>query len=179
MSEQTVTIPRLPSSVEAFLSLRDQLAHTPEGGAALVAVALLVFTHDQTVGCQCLTVAVASSRLQQGTAGYAGYELMSSDLALIRAQMAASSHAPHSYFAGATPQNGYALPPEPLTVKVSRNPHSGDDTTGHCKVFLRSSGADLPRPVLMARNDKGIWKADEWSSLLLGVKRPHTPSVEL
>ena len=179
MSYQDVVIPHLPGSVEEFLSLREQLARTPEGGAALMPLALLLYTQDRTIGRHCLTVAVTSSRLRSGSAGYGGFDLMPSDLALIRSQLAASPHVPRSYFAGTSPETGYALPPDPLTVRAGRNPNSGDDATGHCKVFLHSSGADLPRPVLMARNDKGIWKAEEWSSLLLGVKRPRTPTVEL
>jgi hypothetical protein len=54
----------------------------------------------------------------------------------------------------------------------SDNPHSGDPETGTFKVFITSSGASSPRPVTVKRNDKGIWKAYEWSTLIVGVEPP-------
>ncbi len=34
------------------------------------------------------------------------------------------------------------------------------------------TGAATPRPVTLKRNDRGVWKAYEWSSLLVGVRPP-------
>ncbi|WP_167882958.1 DUF6935 domain-containing protein [Leptospira barantonii] len=37
---------------------------------------------------------------------------------------------------------------------------------------IRLSGADTPRPVTLKKNAKGVWKAREFSSLLVGIKKP-------
>lgn len=77
-----------------------------------------------------------------------------------------------SYFKGALPENGYAVPADSsLKLEITRNKYSvisGDEV----KVFVYSSGASSPRPVRLKRNSSGIWKADEFSSLVVGVKPP-------
>lgn len=75
-----------------------------------------------------------------------------------------------SYFAGTSADNQYALP-STLTVNAdsTSNPHNGNTDT-QAKVFVTSTGADSARPLHVGKNDKGIWKANNWSSLLMGVK---------
>jgi len=36
----------------------------------------------------------------------------------------------------------------------------------------KDSGADSPRPITLTRNNKGIWKASSWHSLLVTIKAP-------
>jgi hypothetical protein len=77
-----------------------------------------------------------------------------------------------SYISGATPENGYDIGVPPFVVTCTDGPYSGDASTGAYKVFVASSGAASPRPVTLQINDKGIWKASEWSSLISGVQPP-------
>ena len=173
MSEHTpVCVPSRPSSIQEFLDLRDQIATTPEGGAAMMIVALLAFTEDQVLGRQCLACAVGSSRLVDGTQGYGGLQLTNASLAQIGTQILGREHLPRSYVVGTEPDGGYVLGNPPYEINCLRNPHSGDPDSGRCKVFVLSSGADSPRPVTVVVNDEGIWKAIEWSSLLVGVRPP-------
>lgn len=173
-----VPIDRLPSSVDEFVALRDRLAQTPQGGAAMMVLALLAFARDEQVGTPCLTVAVDRGRLHESPdeskvhQGYKGWQLSVQDLQRIQLQIKGKEYLPRSYIQGATPENGYALPSPPFTIGCSDNPYSGDVASGTYKVFVQSSGADSPRPVTLKRNDKGIWKAAEWSSLIVGVRPP-------
>ena len=170
--QQTIQINALPQSIEEFVALRNQIADTPEGGAAIMVVALLAYAEDEQLGQQCLTVAVDRERLQEGTKGYKGWQLRNTDLQRIGRQLSGRAYLPKSYIQGATPGNGYQLPAPPYVLDFSGNPYSGDASTGTYKTFVASSGADSPRPITMKRNDKGIWKASEWSSLVVGVKAP-------
>jgi len=75
-----------------------------------------------------------------------------------------------------------ASPLHVLVVCTSSNCHavSGNRETGQYKVSVTCSGAELPRPVTLKKNDKGLWKASEWSSLLVGVIPPMmTPCDDL
>jgi len=66
----------------------------------------------------------------------------------------------------------YSLPAPPYRLDFSANAYSGDPTAGLYKVFVACSGA-RPRPVTVARDrTDGLWKAYEWSSLLVGVRAP-------
>ena len=138
----------------------------------MMVVALLSYTEDPQLGRACLTVAVDRSRLQEGTEGYKGWQLRRRDMERIDAQLRRMSYLPRSYIAGTGPDNGYRLPASPYELQFSGNPYSGTVASGEYKVFVACSGAERPRPVTVRRNDKGIWKAYEWSSLLVGIQAP-------
>lgn len=168
----TVEIDHLPESIEEFVALRDRIAATPQGGAAVMVVALLLYAEDSVLGEQALTIAVDRERLQEGAGGYRGWQLRKRPQQLIQRQILDSPHIPRSYVLGTTPENGYRLPEPPYCVECQAGPYSGDVETGTYQVFVTSSGAPSARPVTLHRNQRGIWKAYEWSSLLLGVRPP-------
>lgn len=159
------------------MALRDAVAKTPQGGAAMMIVALLAFAEDEALGRQYLTVAVDRGRLQEGPDGYKGWQLHKSDMRRIGEQIKRQPYLSKSYIKGATPENSYAMPGPPYTFAFSDNAYSGDPASGTYRVFVACSGAASPRPATVKRNDKGIWKAFEWSSLVVGVQAP-TAQVE-
>jgi len=152
--------------------MRNEVATTPEGGAVMMIVALMVYAKDEQVGLQCLTIAVDQSRLMDGPKGYKGRQLANNNLQRIRLQISGKEYLPNSYVQGTSPQEGYELPGLPYTLACSSNPYSGDASSGTYKVFVATSGAPTPRPVTVKVNDKGLWKASEWSSLIVGVQPP-------
>lgn len=169
---ESVEIDELPQSVEAFIALRDRVAEMPQGGAAMMVVALLMYVEDENVGRQCLAIAVDREKLSEGPRGYEGWQLRASDIWLLHSQIKDKPYIARSYVEGAMPDNGYRLPEPPYVFEFSDNPHSGNPETGTYKVFITSSGASSPRPVTVKRNDEGIWKTYEWSTLIVGVQEP-------
>ena len=167
-----VQFDQLPKSIDAFVALRNQTAVTPQGGAAMMVVALLVYVEDEELGQQCLTVAVDRGRLSEGSKGYKGWQLSNRDLRFLHGQLAGKAYLPQSYVAGTTPEGGYQLAAPPYKIKCTDNQYSGDIASGMYKVFVACSGAATPRPVTVKVNDKGIWKALEWSSLIVGIQPP-------
>lgn len=164
-----ITLPGLPSSIEEFTSQRDSVANTPEGGAAMTIVALIVLSENESLGMQMLTVALDRSNLQQGSVyeGFAPHRSLNYHLSRVRSW----KDGVRSYVQGATPQNGYQLPGGPLVFRFSRNRYS-ETSPENIKVFVESSGASSPRPVRLVKNNRGVWKAKELSSLFLGVAAP-------
>ena len=173
-----IEVSRLPQDVEDFVALRDQVATTPQGGAAMLVIALLLYAKNEDLGRQCLTVAADRDRLQEGPGGYRNWELRARDMRLIDMQIKAMPHLPRSYIQGATPENGYRLPDPPYRFRFDPNPYGGDPAAGLFKAFLECSGASNPRPVMLRRNDKGLWKGCEWSSLIVGIREPVEPVVD-
>ncbi len=171
MSQQ-IRIERLPRTVEEFVAWRDGVAGTPEGGAAAMVVALHAFAADEALGRQCLTVAVDAGHLADGPDGYKGKTLGKPALSSLKGRVGGKPFMLRSYFEGTSPEKGYALPEGGLAISVSDNPYSGDKASGTYKVFVACAGASQARPVTLKRNDKGLWKAHEWSSLTLGVVPP-------
>jgi hypothetical protein len=168
-----IQIPSLPASIDEFLELRDRVATSPEGGAAMMVVALLAYAEGEQLGQECLTCAVARTRLVDGMQGYKGRQLSNASLQRIHTQIRGRDYLARSYVSGTTPEESYQLGEPPYAIECLRNVHSGDPASGSCRVFVVSSGADSPRPVTLAMNENGIWKAIEWSSLIVGVQPPH------
>jgi hypothetical protein len=167
-----VQFDRIPGSIDDFVALRNQVATTPQGGAAMMVVALLAYVEDKELGQQCLAVAVDRGRLSEGPKGYKGWQLSNRDLQFLRNQLSGKAYLPRSYIEGTTPENGYELAASPYAVECTDNQYSGDVDSGMYKVFVACSGAATPRPVTVKANNKGIWKASEWSSLIVGVQPP-------
>jgi len=171
---RTVSIAALPQSTQAFVALRNRVAREPHGAAVMMALALLIYgaSDDRFVGCDCLTIAVDRQRLEESREGYRGWCLAELDMRLIASQLAAQPFLPKSYIQGATPENNYQLPSPPFAFECPLDPYSGDTGMGTYKTFINSSGASGPRPVTVKRNGRGLWKAVEWSSLIVGIREP-------
>ena len=164
-----ITIDKIPTSSEEFVALRDKIATTPEGGAVLFAVAMIAYGHKKETGLEFFTIAVDKSRLITGNT-YKGFSINNSDLSLLTMQLDKNLQLGNSYVLTTSAEAEYKLPAAPFKFEITENAYSGDRATGKFKVFVKSSGADTPRPITLAVNDKGIWKAHEWSSLIVGVK---------
>ena len=89
----------------------------------------------------------------------------------LRDQLRGRAYKSFSYFEGATPQNGYA-PNTPYQITVSEQAYPYKEQV-RATLFIRSGGADSPRPVtLRLKPSTGQWFLEEFSSLLLDVRAP-------
>jgi hypothetical protein len=170
-----VEIDKIPQSIEEFFELRDKIASTPQGGAAVFVVASIIYVQNPEVGRQCLIIASDKSLLSPSSKGYQGFDFGSSTNFLIK-QLDEKKHVPHSYIQGTSPDRGYMLNSAPYKIACATNPYSGNEQDGMLKVFVQCTGADSDRPITLVRNDKGIWKAKEFSSLMVGVRPPKQKS---
>lgn len=180
-SRETV-IESLPASIDEFIKRRDMLATTPEGGAAMLWMALATLGQDRQLGMQFLTIALDQQNLRKGNIykGYAPAGSIQYHLdRLASRSVDVWTYLPFAYVKGSSPDNDYQTNP-PYTLEFSRNDYSGQERDGKVKVFLAVYGV-TPRPITMHRNDKGIWKAYELSSMFLDVAAPESskPKDEL
>lgn len=167
---EEVKITKEPTSIEEFLALRGKIAKTPQGGASMFILALHLYSKNQELGKKCITVMIDKSRLSAGN-WYKSYQPALSDKGRLVEQMKRYSFLPKSYFQGSSPENAYKTK-LPYILKSQINPYSGDLGNKKYKLFVFCSGASSPRPITLRQNDKGIWKAQEWSSILMGIQKP-------
>jgi len=172
LAAEDVILDRVPVSVEDFIALRAELALTPEGGAALLVSAMLAWGVDRDLGRTFFILSLVNdgSMLRSASSGYKGYDLGNSAQFLVQ-QLNARPYIAPSYIRGTSPGNGYALPPRPWTLVITRNPYS-EQADGSVKVFVASSGADSPRPIRLVKNSAGLWKVAEFSSLVVDIRKP-------
>ena len=94
------------------------------------------------------------------------------DAQFLRDRLRGKSYLPLAYFEGATPQNGYK-PNAPYVLNVLDDPRPQDIEPGYLRVFLKTAGADSPRPMkLRQKGSTGEWFLWEYSSILSGIRIP-------
>lgn len=167
---QSIQLPGSPVTLESFLEYRDQVADTPEGGAAVLLQALLLYAEDQTLGHDAMVIALDRCRLRENEEGYRGFSPAGDVEDYLERYIMSRPYIARSYVVGTSPQTQYELPQD-REISVSRN-SSSEIAPDRVKVFIASSGADSPRPVTLIRNNRGVWKASELSSLFVGVRPP-------
>ncbi|MCZ2355260.1 MAG: hypothetical protein LC115_01010 [Bacteroidia bacterium] len=167
-AQKVISVDKLPTSTEEFIKFRDGIAQTPEGGAAAFIVASILYAQNPAMGRECVIIQTDMNQLQQSNSGYKGYNLTSSNDFLLK-QLDSRKHIPNSYVQGTSNESGYTLPAGALKIKIERTAKTDD---GKTKVFVWSTGADSARPITLKQNDKGVWKAFEFSSLMVGVRQP-------
>ena len=168
----TVTINRIPHTIEKFIELRAQIANTPQGAAVMMLVAMRIYQDYPDEGMKCLTanstyplVADAS-----GNDTYNGQRM--SNTSELKRKLADYSYLPMVYFKGASPSNGYVPKGPPYQVEASVNQYcynSSTDGSLRIKIFIATLGADSPRPVTV-RKTGDLYSVTEYSSLYLAPK---------
>lgn len=167
---KNIRIDQVPASTEAFIQLRDKIANTPEGGAALLVLAAIKFSQDAVMGRHWVIIATDKTWLSPSNAerAYRGVDLGgSADFSL--KQLEGKDYIPYSYIKGTSTANGYQPGNTPYQISIERTTDGGDGTV---KVYVLSSGVDTARPITMKKNDAGVWKGVEYSSIFTGVKPP-------
>jgi len=175
LEAKTITINSMPNTVEDFLKLRNQIAKTPEGGAAIFIVAMMKYSEDVKMGSKFFTIALARRNISRGRGSdeslYKGFKpARHLNYHLRRFRKKTAAHWPFLYVQGAKPSNGYATS-TPYTFNMSRNKYSGKESSGKVKVFVECYGV-RPRPMKLVKNNRGYWKALNVSSFWMGSVRP-------
>ncbi len=165
---QDIKIADQPSNIDEFVTLRNAVAVTPEGGAAMFLLALKIYVDNPKLGEKCLVIAVHKSLLKEGKV-YKGYKLANDDMDMIKRNMEYNKLIPNSYILGSKPENNYKaeLPYEyKFTVNLLGKSKEGT------KVFVKSSGSDSKRQLIVKKNNRNYWKVTTWSSVLANIKEP-------
>ncbi len=154
-----ITIQKIPQSLQEFEELVG-MSETPEKICALFLCALSLFDRDKDSG-------TAAMNLLRGPRPMTPY-----DQQFLRDRLRGKSYLPLAYFEGATPQNGYQ-PTVPYILNVLADPRVQDVEPGYLRVFLKTAGADSPRPMkLRQKGSTGEWFLWEYSSILSGIRIP-------
>ena len=155
MKRVTVTMDKLPKSVLELKSEAEKM-HSPEGTAILTIAALCLYPANRDE-------ALAMLDYLRGPR-----PLSIAEKQFIRDRFMDKDYVPRSYFAGSSPENKYT-PTEPYTITFETNPYSYDDE-GYVKLWVRSSGADSPRDIVL-RKQGSTGKYFLWEQhVLVGIR---------
>ncbi|XDD44496.1 hypothetical protein AB3N58_17180 [Leptospira sp. WS60.C2] len=170
LTERTpVSFSSEPTTIEEFKTIQAAMATTPEGGAAILVLAMSMYGKNPELGRKAVVLSVLSKNRQKSNKPTAidGVDLGGSDSYLL-GQLDKYKMVPNGYWKGAEPNNGYT-PTLPLTVETYTNPYSGEESSGKIKLFVATRGASTYRPVSVEKDVDGLWRAKEMSSLFVGM----------
>ncbi|MBM9499566.1 hypothetical protein JWG44_04795 [Leptospira sp. 201903071] len=166
-----------PTDLTSFDSFRTEQSSTPQGALVSLLSALDLYSKNKEEGTKALILIVDSSLLNSDSNGYKGFSLSKNITDLIRRQLEQHPYLIGSYLPGSSATNNYKPNSAPYQFNLTANRFSGTEESGQRKLFIPSSGADSARPVTLKKNTKGVWKAHEFSSLLVGIKKPITKNA--
>lgn len=153
-----ITIQSVPTTFEEFSALPQNDLSKPENTCALFLLALELYIKDKDAG-------IAAVNVLRGPRALNNY-----DIQFLRDRLRSKEYLPLAYFEGAVPENSYT-PKEPLTVDVLPDSRAQDLEEGYIRMFLKTAGADSPRPIKLRQKD-GLWYLWEYSSILSGIRIP-------
>ncbi len=153
-----VTFDTLPTTVEEFSALAQGKLQNPENSCALFLCALNLYISDKDAG-------IKAVNLLRGPRPLSNY-----DIQFLRDRLIEKAYLPLAYFDGATPGNNYT-PSKPYTLRLYADPRPQDCEGGYMRLYLKTAGADSPRPIKL-RQKGDEWFLWEYSSILSGIRIP-------
>jgi hypothetical protein len=163
---ETVAIDYIPENLDQFLTLRDEIATTPEGGAVIFIIAMILYNQDQEMGLQAFTIALDRDQLSEGNV-YKGFKPYSSWYYFF-GQLEYFEYLGRVYIDGTDYSDAYALPDSPYSFVFTSKQETGENTV---KLFVQTTSGNMPRPLSLVVNNRGLWKVSEASSLFVGVSK--------
>ncbi len=153
-----VTLNNIPTTLEEFKSLPQLQLTSPDDTCAAFLCALSLYIKNKDAG-------IAAMDILRGPRPMTPY-----DAQFLRDRLRGKEYLAMAYFDGATPQNNYT-PSLPYVLDVMPDPRPQDIEEGYIRVFLKTTGADSPRPVKL-RSKADQWFLWEYSSPLSGIRMP-------
>ena len=153
-----ITVLSVPTTSEEFSALPQNDLSKPENTCVMFLLALALYLKDSDAG-------VAALNTLRGPRPLSNY-----DIQFLRDRLCGKSYLPLAYFDGATPANNY-VPSTPLTLEVIADSRPQDVEEGYLRLFLKTTGADSPRPIKL-RQKGDSWYLWEYSSILSGIRIP-------
>ena len=145
----------------------------PRGTVQMLVEALLMVERDETMASWMLATVLSKKSLSPDASTPGGFKLAPSDQTLYR--LRSKPNIARSLVGGTTAGDyldfDHQNPRAELDTAYSAARQGIDyPQPGQAKFFVRCGGADTPRPVTLARNNAGLWKVIEFSSLTVGVR---------
>ena len=157
-----VVFDKLPRDLNELKAIPGSELNDPNMTAALLIAALDLFPKDREASIEMINYLKGPKPLSNFDISFINDRFMDG-----------VDYVPRSYFKGTSPENDYT-PDQPYTLNILELVHSRDQLNeGYLKLFLRSSGADSER-YLVLRNKPSTnqWFVWDFPGILVGIRQP-------
>ncbi len=145
---ESFTFASLPENLSALTSLPEASLDSPFKTTALTIAALCRFEADENATFEMLDYLKGPD------------DLSNLEKQFLHDRLDGKAYKCRSFFAGATPENGYT-PTAPWQITISSNPYSFQNENW-ATLYVQSAGADAPRSVkLRKKPSTGQWFLNE------------------
>ncbi|MCH2022830.1 MAG: hypothetical protein MK207_10170 [Saprospiraceae bacterium] len=166
-------IDSIPTTLEGFIELRDELAVSSQGGALLFMIAMMMYIEDIELGRKAFVISLDRSVLVFGD-DYKGY----SPPDYFDFHLKHLSEKPwiaKSYILNTLPEKNYLLP-EKIKYRIKKE-YYNTLIDGEFRVFIDCSGSIWEREMKVIKNNRGIWKVLDFRDIFVDVIPP-TPLAD-
>ena len=153
------------TSFPRFKAEWEKDAGKPENTIMYYLIAALNVEKDPELADAMMTVVVSKNDCVEDGKSHSGLKLGRSAKYFV-GQFKKNKNIARSYVGG-TPQNGYKIDKDKLTMTVKKKQEHGKGL----KIFIDSEGKDFDTPVRLRKNNSGQWKLIEYSSICTGVQK--------
>ena len=154
---EKMTFDSLPTSVDELRAMKGSELTSPFCTAALTVAALCRYAEDPQATFDMLNYLKGPQPLNGMQEAFIKDRFMDGKI-----------YVAYSYFEGAVSENNYT-PDKPYKITVFEDGHSNDED-GYARLYIRSGGADSPRPIKLRR------KGEQWflweQYLLPDIRKP-------
>ena len=157
---KAIVFQQLPTTLAEFMALPQATLQSPYDSVAMFVVALSQYTVNRDESIAMINYLRGPQPMSQ------------LDLQRLKEQASSYPYVTRSYFTGAVPQNDYT-PSVPYKVVLGTNPYSFT-TPNTAKLFVHCGGADSDRPCSTRLAKDAKWYVIEYSSLMMGIRKPES-----
>jgi hypothetical protein len=126
-------------------------------------LAMILYSEDDALGLAAFTITLDSSELREGDV-YMGYK-PGINWYYFFEQLDKFDFLGRIYIQQTGYEDGYMLPSPPFVFSFSSIITLSEN---EAKVYIETTSGNMPRPFMLYKNNRGIWKVKEASSLFVG-----------
>jgi len=168
-----IELAEIPTTLDNFITLRNKIATTPEGGYAIFIIAMITQDSNPTLAKKFFTIALDRKCLSRSSSGwYKNFKPNSSTMYHMN-RIKRIKCLGKAFIVGTDYKKGYKLPTAPHKIIFKQITVINNKKV---KLYAMMTSGNMPRPLAMKKNNRGIWKAYGFSSLFVGLSR--TPLAE-
>jgi hypothetical protein len=175
-NELSYSLPSIPKTFAEFKELRAAHSKTPEGAAALFVAAMIMYGKNKEDGIKSFTLILDRYYVWKGGRGPSvrGYSPNRSAMGYIK-MIDTRPYLGRVYISGTNYKNAYKLPAAPYKIEIARIGSRGE---GKKVLYIRTTSGNMPRPLGVKVNNRGVWKAYDLSSMFVGVSKVPPRNVD-
>lgn len=163
-----IELTEIPTTLKSFIALRNRIAKTPEGGYAIFVIAMLTYEKNRKLAQKFFTIALDRKKLNRSSLGWYKKFKPNSSIRYHIKMLRKNKCLGNALIVGTDHKKAYQLPAAPYKLVFSQLTVRNNKKVS---LYAMTTSGNMPRPLSLKKNNRGIWKAAGISSLFVGLSK--------